>query len=145
MDYNLSNKVMLDTDFYALGLTLSREVYLKGQFCYKDQVRALKKSTFLTFQCSSINQPQASLKDIRDTLVHHYQGFGAQNIDILYTRMFEWFPRWSPEQTSLGYHWDMYEQQGQANLWFIGGGLSFESLHNIIGYNNLLIDHMTDQ
>ena len=145
LNYNLSNKVMLDTDFYAMGLTLSREAYLKGQFSYKDQVPALKKSTFLTLQYSSINQPQTSLKDIRNTLVQHYQGFGAQNIDILYTRIFEWFPRWSTEQTSLGYHWDMYEQQGQDNLWFIGGGLSFESLHNIIGYNNLLIDHMTNQ
>ena len=144
VDYNLSNKVMLDTDFYALGLTLSRDAYRKGQFCYKDQVPASQKSTFLTLQYSSINQPQASLKEIRDSLVQHYQGFGAQNIDVLYTRMFQWFPRWSLEQTSLGYHWDMYDHQGQANLWFIGGGLSFESLHNVIGYNNLLIDHMTN-
>ena len=144
VDYNLSNKVILDTDYYAQGLTMSMDTYRKGQFHYKDQVPASQKSTFTTFQYSSINEPKPTLKDTRDALVQHYQGFGAQNIDVLCTRIFQWFPRWIQEDMSLGYHWDMYDHQGQANLWFIGGGLSFESLHNVIGYNNLLIDHMTN-
>ena len=141
VDYNLSHKVVIDFDFYALGLQLSYEDFLNGQFYYKDQIPATKKSTILTFQYSSISQPEPSLKEVRESLVQHYQRFGADQIDILYTRMFEWFPRWSSYHTSLGYHWDMYEHQGEANLWFIGGGLSFESLHNVIGYNNLLLEN----
>lgn len=135
---------MIDTDFYALGLQVGRDDYLNGNFCYNDQIPATKKSTLLTFQYSSINQPEPSMKEIRNELVQHYvQGFGADQMDILYTRTFRWFPRWTSQQTSLGYHWEMYDHQGEANLWFIGGGLSFESLHNILGYNNLLLDHMS--
>ena len=36
----------------------------------------------------------------------------------------------------------VYQCRGKHNLWFIGGGLSFESVHNVMAYNQLLIDRM---
>ena len=83
------------------------------------------------------------MKEIKEKLVNHYEGFGATEVEVLYTRTFDYFPRWTSEDTSKGIHWDMYDYQGHHNLCFIGGGMVFESLHNVMAYNNLLLDHMT--
>ena len=95
------------------------------------------------FQYGSVPDKQPSLKEVKEKLVRHYEGFGATDIEVLYTRTFDYFPRWTLENAAKGYHWDMLNFQGHHNLCFIGGGLSFESTHNVIGYNNLLLDHMT--
>ena len=36
----------------------------------------------------------------------------------------------------------MYDLQGKNNIWFIGGGLTFESVNNVMGYNQLLLSKM---
>ena len=53
-----------------------------------------------------------------------------------------YFPRWNVEETGAGYYWDMYIVCTICNIWFIGGSLSFESAHHVIGYNQLLLAKM---
>ena len=53
-----------------------------------------------------------------------------------------YFPHWNNYGASHGYHWDMYDAQGERNVWFIGGGVSFESLKSVMEYNRLLISKM---
>ena len=77
-----------------------------------------------------------------DNLKTHYKDFNAKDIEIVKTRTYEYFPRWNMEETALGYHWDLYNLQGKNNMWFIGGSLSFESAHHVIGYNQLLLKKM---
>ena len=38
-----------------------------------------------------------------------------------------------------GYHWKMFEIQGRKNVWFTGGGLSWDSVKSCMEYNNLLL------
>ena len=47
-------------------------------------------------------------------------------------------------EAAKGRHWDLYETQGIENLWIIGGGTSFESVTNVMGYNQLLIEKMDE-
>ena len=94
------------------------------------------------FQYGSIGEKQPSLYELRDNLKAHYKNFNGSDIEVLYTRTFDYFPRFTMQAARNGYHWDLYDMQGNLNLYFIGGGCSFESVHNVIGYNNLLLDHM---
>ena len=115
--------------------------YENGDFLYADNEAPSKKWTISSFQYGN-SSSKPSLDTLRTNLVKHYQDFDFQDIEVLYTRTFDYFPRWNVEETSLGYHWDLYDLQGKNNLWFIGGGLSFESVHNVMAYNQLLIDRM---
>jgi hypothetical protein len=38
----------------------------------------------------------------------------------------------------------LYDIQGIGNVWIIGAGAAFDSLTNIFGYNQLLIENMLD-
>ena len=116
---------------------------MDGNFEYPDSLPPSKKWTFAAYQYGSVPDPEPSLKEIKQKLVNHYEAFGATNINILYTRAFDYFPRWSIEETTKGIHWDMLDIQGKRNICYIGGGLSFDTTHNVIGYNNLLLDHMS--
>ena len=98
--------------------------YLAGNFLYADGEPPSKKWTFVSFQYGNRTY-FPSLQTLKDE-----------------TKTYDYFPRWNVEDTAKGYHWKMYDLQGKNNLWFIGGGLSFESVHNVMGYNQLLLDKM---
>ena len=83
-----------------------------------------------------------SIYEVQSNLKSHYEGFNAKDIEIVKTRTYEYFPRWNMEETAKGYHWDLYDLQGKNNIWFIGGSLSFESAHHVVGYNQLLLKKM---
>ena len=123
---------------------MSQSDYVNGNFRYQDGQFGSEKWTFLVYQYGSVNEKKPSLKEVKDKLVKHYQGFQAKDIDVLYTRSFDFFPHWGLKEASQGYHWDLLDIQGQHNIAYIGGGCSFESTHNVIGYNKLLLDHMTE-
>ena len=124
--------------------TISKSDYLAGNFLYADGEPPSKKWTFVSFQYGN-RTSNPSLATLRHQLTKHHQGFGATNIEVLYTRTFDYFPRWNVKDTAEGYHWKMYDLQGKNNIWFIGGGLSFESVHNVMGYNQLLLSNMKPQ
>ena len=120
---------------------ISNNDYKSGNFLYADGEPPSKKWTYVAFQNGNRTY-FPSLQTLRDQLKQHYEGFGATDVEILYTRTFDYFPRWNVEDTAKGYHWKMYDLQGKNNLWFIGGGLSFESVHNVMAYNQLLLAKM---
>ena len=79
---------------------------------------------------------------MHNELRSHLENFGATDIEVLNTRTFQYFPRWDKDDAFEQFHWEMYDIQGKNDIWFVGGGLSFESLTNVIGYNQLLLDMM---
>ena len=138
-----SNDVVVDLDLEAMAMNISRSDYVDGNFVYQDGQPPSEKWTFLTFQYGSVYENKPSLKELKDKLVSHYEGFKATDIEVLYTKPFDYFPRWGLKEAGQGYHWDLLDIQGKHNIAYIGGGCSFESTHNVIGYNKLLLDHMT--
>lgn len=61
---------------------------------------------------------------------------------IFFIIFFSHAPQWNLDDTSSGVHWRMLERQGERNMWFIGAGLTFDAIPNIIQYNRLLLRQM---
>ena len=159
-ELHFSNKVVIDSDVAASQMVIilskranqtysllfqmiSRSDYEKGNFVYLDNEPPSKKWTLLALQYGN-KTSQPSVYELQSELKSHYQKFGAKDVEVLYTRTYDYFPRWNEDETGMGYHWDMYDLQGQNNIWFIGGGMVFESCHHIIGYNQLLLANMQE-
>ena len=142
-DPNWSNQVLLDIDMSAIMQLIPIEKYVKGEFLYADNEPPSKKWSFVVFQMGNHTIP--SSYELNANLKAHYEVFNATNVEIVHTRTFDYFPRWNLKDAGAGYHWDMYEMQGKNNVWFIGGGLSFESVHHVIGYNKLLLSKMINE
>ena len=123
--------------------TISQSDYSVEAFTYGDG-KSPTDSTFTTsiLQYGNTTKPFPSLYQIHNELVSQMEKFGATDIEILHTRIFKYFPRWDSRDAAKQFHWDMYDIQGKNDIWFVGGGLSFESLTNLIGYNQLLLDMM---
>ena len=127
-----------------LSQGISRTDYVNGQFKYADGKSPLESSwTTSVFQYGNTTKPYASLDQLNNEVIRHFRGFGASDIEILTTRTFDYFPRWSVSDAAKGYHWQMYNIQGYNNIWFVGGGVSYESVHHVMSYNRLLIEKMT--
>ena len=56
--------------------------------------------------------------------------------------MFRYFPRWSIEDTAKGSQWDLFDIQGKYNVWFTGGGLSWDTTKSCFEYNMLLFNQV---
>ena len=84
--------------------------YKLGNFLYADGESPAKKWTFTVYQYGNRTY-FPSLQTLRDELTRHYQGFGASNIEILYTKTYDYFPRWNIQDTAQGFHWKMYDLQ----------------------------------
>lgn len=136
-DQGFNNVPMLDFDTFAASRLISNDDYSGQTFSYADG--SSDKYTFSVFQYCDCDQ---ELEETKDILINHYQDFNAADIEILHTWNVPYAPRFSMEDTAKGYHWDMYEKQGENNLWVLGGAFSFESTHNVVGYNQLLLQNM---
>ncbi len=52
---------------------------------------------------------------------------------------FRYFPKWSIEDVADGIHYRMFDMQGWYGVWFIGGGMTWDSTKSCMEYNNLLL------
>ena len=83
-------------------------------FLYNDGSSPDQK-TFTVWQYC--NSSTCSLADTNQKLNDHYEAFGATNIEILRTFTWPYFPQWSIEDAAKGRHWDLYNIQGNGNVW----------------------------
>ena len=73
---------------------------------------------------------------------HYEKGFNASNVEFVSTITWEYFYRWSPDELSKGNHWKVFNIQGLHRTWYAGASVSFESIKNVLEYNELLIREM---
>jgi len=77
--------------------------------------------------------------ELKQNIVDHYTALNATDIEFLDIVTWKYFPRWSAKFLSTGPHWDIFDMQGQGNMWFAGGSFSFETVYYVLEYNNLLL------
>jgi len=77
--------------------------------------------------------------ELKQNIVDHYTALNATNIEFLDIVTWKYFPRWSAKFLSTGPHWDIFDMQGQRNMWFAGSSFNFETTHQVLQYNNLLL------
>ncbi|XP_069107937.1 uncharacterized protein [Argopecten irradians] len=63
----------------------------------------------------------------------------ASNFKIIKRIRWPYFPRYSVSDMATGILWDIFDRQGLHNIWYIGSSVYFESVMNIVEYNNLLL------
>ena len=81
--------------------------------------------------------------NIEEKFLDHFSSrVGADNIVVVKRKMWNYFPRFSTNDTASGILWDIAELQGAQKTWFIGSSVFFESTDNVINYNKLMIKRM---
>lgn len=102
-----------------------------------------KTKTSAIYQLGHLGQKYSNEKDLNARLIKYYQeGFNATNIEIINTISWQYFPRWSSEEANQRNHWKVFEMQGLKRMWYAGSSVSFESIKDVVEYNNLLLTQM---
>jgi len=95
-----------------------------------------------TRMCSQLGREDTNEEHLNRQLRKHYEGFNVTELEILSTKSWSYFPRWSPEEMTEGRHWEVFDMQGRDRIWFAGSSVSFESIRGVMEYNKLLLRQM---
>ena len=68
----------------------------------------------------------------------------ASNIQIIRQSIWEYFPKFSPDDMANGALWDIFKLQGSRRTWFAGSSVNFESVKSVMEYNKLLVSKMQE-
>ena len=83
--------------------------------------------------------------DSNEILKNHYQdNFGASNIEVLNTKTWDYFYKWTPDELGEGIHWKVFNIQGMHKTWYAGASVCFESVKSVMEYNELLLRQMSE-
>lgn len=85
---------------------------------------------------------EPTLFSVQNKLLSHSKKINGTNIEILKTKIWRYFPRYSPRDMTKGYLWRILEMQGKYSMWYIGSSVCFESVKSVIEYNELLVRNM---
>ncbi|XP_057317655.1 uncharacterized protein LOC130662748 [Hydractinia symbiolongicarpus] len=124
-------------DTYAALHGFEGENYTKGLFPSGNDGKPIRST--VTYQMSS-REPY--FYELQNILRNSLKKIGANRVDILYMKVWRYFPRFSPADMEKGYLWKVLEMQGKYGIWYIGSSVSFESVKSVIEYNKLLLKNM---
>eukprot|EP00483_Globobulimina_turgida_P000315 UN00315 len=105
----------------------------------------LKKDRGITYQYE-IREPlldkAADSKYFKERLVGDLENWGEKDVRIIFQKVFDYHPIWSIGEINAGYPWIVKEEmQGKnKNTFYIGSSVSFESVLNVVEYNNEIFD-----
>ena len=92
--------------------------------------------TITVFQMlSKVSNEFESREIVKD---HYGNHFNASNIQISHTITRQYCYKWSPEDLSKGYQWEVFKLQGKYRLWYAGASVSYETVKSVLEYNELL-------
>lgn len=81
---------------------------------------------------------------LKKTLTDSLKATGASKIQIMRQKIWEYFPRFSPDDMANGALWDIFKMQGSRRTWFSGSSVNFESVKSVMEYNKLLVSKMPE-
>ncbi|KAF0714332.1 Aste57867_3909 [Aphanomyces stellatus] len=67
---------------------------------------------------------------------------GLEDVGLYTTRPFNYFPRFTAEGLKAGLPWKIWDVQGQQHTTWVGSSVSFESVLDVVTYNNNLIQRL---
>ena len=73
---------------------------------------------------------------------HYEKRFNATSLEILDTKIWEYFFKWTPEEVAKGSHWKLFNIQGTQRTWYAGSSVSMEIIKSVLEYNELLLRQM---
>ncbi|XP_021360067.1 uncharacterized protein LOC110454720 isoform X2 [Mizuhopecten yessoensis] len=79
--------------------------------------------------------------DIKSGFLNHANLYGITHGLVLARKTWNYFSKFGPAEMAAGLLWDIFTLQGHKNTWYIGSSVCFDSLNNVIDYNNLILQH----
>lgn len=97
------------------------------------------KFTFVTYQLTEGDHSLSSeaLTEIMHTDLASY---GLTDIEVEQQNINTYFYHFDMEGLANRYPWRILELQGSRKTWYIGCSVSFESVNDLVSYNDMLID-----
>jgi len=92
--------------------------------------------------CNSDRTPDPELPDSEVLKKELSADLSAKGIiGVQLQKQFSWpyFHRFSRESIAAGLPWDLLEMQGSEKTWWLGASASFESVHDVLNYNMMMI------
>ena len=136
-----SGEVMTDIDIYGeLNYCDANDDGTLPRGCQKTKIEYDQERTPRILSCLELRRNKTDEASHRETVRKHYvNGFHATDIQFIETKEWEYFYKWSPEELEKGSHWKVFNIQGKHGIWYAGASVSFESVNQVMEYNNLLI------
>lgn len=95
--------------------------------------------TGVAYQYGKVKPDESTLEEI---FQQHFAGLNATEIEVIERKIWEYFPRFSPEKMASGVLWDIFDNQGSRRTWFAGSSVIIESVKSVLEYNKLLVSKM---
>ena len=124
------------------------DVDMKGTLNYCDNTEC----SFTTAQYNNLTESERTITvfqmlsratnefESNDIVRNQYSNqFNASDIQILRTFTTQYSYKWTPEDLSKGYPWEVFKLQGKYRTWYAGASVSYETVKSVLEYNNLLL------
>ena len=134
-------EVMTELDVYGeLNYCDANDDGTLPRGCQNTKIEYNQERTPRILTCLELRRNKTDEASHRETVRKHYvDGFHATDIQFIHTKEWEYFYKWSPEELEKGNHWKVFNIQGKHGIWYAGASVSFESVRDVMEYNNLLI------
>ena len=107
----------------------------------KNPDAAPDENVWACYQYSDHFDPAAAslrLLQLRQELANQ----GVEVKEILAQRHWAYFTRFTQDGINRRYPWRLWRLQGHANTWYAGASACFESVNDIMNYNQMLVDRL---
>jgi hypothetical protein len=138
IDYWLSN-VYLKREHSVWSRRNSKYV-INGGNCPTTQGNKTRVST-VAYQMGD-RSPLGTLLVNQTFNQHFIRRLGVEEISVVKTETWNYFPRFSVEKMAEGILWKIIENQGDHKTWYIGSSVIFESAKSVMEYNHLMMKRM---
>lgn len=98
-----------------------------------------KERVYITFEPNH-GESQKSNEQLQAKLKSDLIAKGFKEPTILIQCNWEYFPSFNQQSINKGYPWKIIDMQGTNKTWYIGSSVSFESIRDVMNYDQMLIN-----
>lgn len=151
--YTLKTVLFKADPFPTPGPIYPGEVWAKALEGYGGRVRYLTNSELSTLGTESpgqtgyvayqaLDEPPNRVNDanLQEKFAEDIAAIGLTNVDIVLEKPWYYFPHFPQQAVQNGAPWKLMELQGKHGMLFAGSSCCFESVLDVMAYNELLIE-----
>jgi len=136
LDAESGSRAVLVGDYY--------QRLVKADQQEKKQAVEAPRQVRTAFQWMSRPLKDGELESAQKSLVADLTALGVENVETDVAKAWDYFPHWNQSYIAKKSPWRMLAIQGENRTWHLGNVASFESVSNVLHYNNLLLDALVD-
>eukprot|EP00475_Leptophrys_vorax_P018457 TRINITY_DN25250_c0_g1_i1.p1 TRINITY_DN25250_c0_g1~~TRINITY_DN25250_c0_g1_i1.p1 ORF type:complete len:531 (-),score=130.16 TRINITY_DN25250_c0_g1_i1:64-1656(-) len=109
---------------------------------HKGKPPRTEREHFVSYQYmedGQVNPTKERKQELLDKLHQDLAKAGFEDIQVVEQKVWPYFHQWSQEEITAGKPLKVLDIQGLHNTWYIGASLLFESVHDVVHYNEMLV------